>query len=604
MNKVEIKQIQINNFKGIAKAVFNFNSGINKISAENGAGKTTVKNAFEWCLCQNVKDILPMLNNKEIPNLTTNVIVDLNINNCDYKLERISRGKYQLNKESNTMNKVSNECTYKIDDIELKEKDYKEKLANILGNGTFENLVMLTDKEYFNTDTTSFKWNNRRKLLYDLCGVKNAIQGIVEQDMFNGIKDYILKGYATSDIKSMLAKEKKGYKDTQNKNNILIEQKILEVNELSNIDFDNIEKQLKTLNNKLDKLQTSSNIENQSEQLNELQSKLLECTREMSTLQTKFQIEYSNQERLVKTLYNDCKLFKLDVDVANDNVSTLQVKLNNIADMQETCPICGRKFDQEYIDNINKTHQQEKNDISDKLEIKKLELIDATNKYNKKVEEYNMQLEIMKTMQFIPPKELEDSVLATKLTIEQVKAKNLSNLSNEQVLSLKNQILSLTKELGKKELLEKSKNMITMWKNQNKEIADKIILVERKENALVEYVRQETNIISKTINDKFSNGITWALFKETYKNGDGGLEEDCVCMYNNKRYSSLSNGERNIANLEVVKTLQNYFGVNLPIFSDNAESITIPYNLDNQLIELFAKKGCKLDNVVKIESIY
>lgn len=604
MYKVEIKQIQINNFKGIAKAVFNFNSGINKISAENGAGKTTVKNAFEWCLCQNVKDILPMLNNKEIPNLTTNVIVDLNINNCDYKLERISRGKYQLNKESNTMNKVSNECTYKIDDIELKEKDYKEKLANILGNGTFENLVMLTDKEYFNTDTTSFKWNNRRKLLYDLCGVKNAIQGIVEQDMFNGIKDYILKGYATSDIKSMLAKEKKGYKDTQNKNNILIEQKILEVNELSNIDFDNIEKQLKTLNNKLDKLQTSSNIENQSEQLNELQSKLLECTREMSTLQTKFQIEYSNQERLVKTLYNDCKLFKLDVDVANDNVSTLQVKLNNIADMQETCPVCGRKFDQEYIDNINKTHQQEKNDISDKLEIKKLELIDATNKYNKKVEEYNMQLEIMKTMQFIPPKELEDSVLATKLTIEQVKAKNLSNLSNEQVLSLKNQILSLTKELGKKELLEKSKNMITMWKNQNKEIADKIILVERKENALVEYVRQETNIISKTINDKFSNGITWALFKETYKNGDGGLEEDCVCMYNNKRYSSLSNGERNIANLEVVKTLQNYFGVNLPIFSDNAESITIPYNLDNQLIELFAKKGCKLDNVVKIESIY
>ena len=117
-------------------------------------------------------------------------------------------------------------------------------------------------------------------------------------------------------------------------------------------------------------------------------------------------------------------------------------------------------------------------------------------------------------------------------------------------------------------------------------------------------MKQETDIIVDTVNDKFKNGVSWALYKEIYKNGEGGIEEDCVCMYNNKRYSALSNGEKNIANLEVVKTLQEYFGVNLPIFSDNAESITIPYNVDNQVVELFARKGAKLENVVKIENIY
>lgn len=71
-----------------------------------------------------------------------------------------------------------------------------------------------------------------------------------------------------------------------------------------------------------------------------------------------------------------------------------------------------------------------------------------------------------------------------------------------------------------------------------------------------------------------------------------------------KRYSALSAGEKNIANLEVIKVLQDYYGVNLPIFSDNAESITIKYDMPSQIIELYAQKGKTLDNVVKIEDIY
>lgn len=604
MNKVLVNKIEISNFKGIASAVFTFESGINKISAENGAGKTTIKSAFEWCLCQNVPDVLPMLNNKEIPNLTTSVNIYLSINDCEYKLERVSKGKYQLNRETNTMNKVTNENTYKIDDIELKEKDYKEKLANLLGNGTFENLVILTDKEYFNTDTPKFKWNDRRKMLFELCGVKNAVKDIVTKEEFKDIQNYILKGYATSDIKSMLAKEKKGYKETQTKNNILIEQKTLELNELSSINFEDLENQLRKCTNKLEKLQNASKQESQTEQLNELQNKLLEYSREMSKAQANFTTEYSNQERLVNVLYNDCKTLKIDVDVAKDTVTELQVKLNAITNIQDTCPTCNRKYEQEYIDQLIENHQQEKSEIESKLESAKLELADITNKYNKKVEEYNTQAEILHKMQFVPDKELEDSILATKSAIEQAKATTLNNLSAEQVLALKNEISSITKELGKKEFIEKAKNSITMWKNQCKELSDKIVAVERKEQALTNYVKQETDIIVDTVNDKFKNGVSWALYKEIYKNGDGGIEEDCVCMYNNKRYSSLSNGEKNIANLEVVKTLQEYFGVNLPIFSDNAESITIPYNVDNQIVELFAKKGAKLENVVKIESIY
>ena len=128
MNKVIIKNISVENFKGLAKAEMNFDEKENKIAGENGSGKSTIKNAFEWLLCQNVADVLPMLNNKEIPNLTTNVVATLEINGFEYKLSRTSKGKYQLNQETGVMNKITNESTYKIDDIELKEKEVLENV--------------------------------------------------------------------------------------------------------------------------------------------------------------------------------------------------------------------------------------------------------------------------------------------------------------------------------------------------------------------------------------------------------------------------------------------------------------------------------------------
>ena len=78
-----------------------------------------------------------------------------------------------------------------------------------------------------------------------MCGVKNAVNSIIEKPQYATIKEYLVKGHATSDIKSMFKKNKSGYKSQQEKNNILIEQKTAENVEIAKIDFEEIEKQLK-----------------------------------------------------------------------------------------------------------------------------------------------------------------------------------------------------------------------------------------------------------------------------------------------------------------------------------------------------------------------
>lgn len=604
MNTVKLKSISISNFKGIASAEFSFNEDLTTIEAKNGEGKSSIKNAFEWLLCQNVQDVLPMLNNKEIPNLTTSVSATFNINGYNYVLQRESKGKYVLNKETGKMNKSTNESTYKIDGMEYKEKDYKDKLANLLSNGVFDNLQILTDKEYFNTDTTKFKWTDRRKILFEMCGVKNAVNSIIEKPQYATIKEYLVKGHATSDIKSMLKKNKSGYKSQQEKNNILIEQKTTENVEIAKIDFEEIEKQLKTAKNKYSKLLSSSKKENQSEQLNELQNQIVELTRQKTLLESADVTEQANLRRFIQELYNECQNLKMQYNIEKDKNSELLSKLKEPT--SNICPTCHRELPEEQVEKTNEEIEKANEETNKQLSFSTITLNELKAKYDEKKKQFEEQK--AKLDNFKPNEEIktiQDAIEATQDSLQRAKDTELNNLSTEQKTALESQISALEREMAKKQYFEENKDLIQKWKDYNKSLADNIVGIEQKENALEKYVHEQTDIIVSTINEKFSNGVSWALYKETYKNGEGGIEEDCICMLNKKKYSSLSTGEKNITNIEVVKTLQDYYGVNICIFSDNAEANTIPYDSANrQIIELKATKGKKLDGVVKITDLY
>ena len=300
----------------------------------------------------------------------------------------------------------------------------------------------------------------------------------------------------------------------------------------------------------------------------------------------------------MNTTYNECQNLKLQYQVEEDKLHDL---LNNQTDteIKTECPYCGAPYTEEYIKELQEKAQS-KIEESDRQVEKQTGIVrDIQEKYNSKKAQFEQTKE--KLDNFKPSaeiKEVQDRILSTQEALQSAKATELTNLSNEQKTALETQISGLERELAKSTFIEKAKLDIHTWKNQNKEVADKIIAVEKKERSLADYVKEQTDTIVETINSRFSNGISWALYKETYKNGEGGIEEDCICMYNRKRHSSLSMGEKNKANLEVIKVLQDYYGVRLPLFADNSETTTINYDVDTQIIELYAQKGKKLDDVV------
>lgn len=605
MNKIILKSMHIKNFKGIAKLdIEKFDEKLTTFCGENGSGKSTIKNAWEWVLCQNVEDYIPNLNNQEIPDLITSVIVKISLNDLEYTIKRESKPKYSVDRETQTRTKSGNENTYCIDDIELKEKNYKEQIATIIGDGAFENLSMLTDKEFFNSDSTKWKWTDRRKCLLAITGAENQANALIQQEKYDSIRDFVIKGYATSDIKSMITKEKKGYKTNQESNLILINSKQQELDEYLGIDFEKVSQDLAVAKTKYTKLINASKKENAIDELKKLDDEILKCSQEISSLKTRDIIRKRDLEDFKLKIYQEAVDTKRKYDGAvgfmRANENCLE-DLNN-RNIKDTCSMCGQKLPEDKIKKFEEDFKKEVKRLEDEIVSLKKDAKGLYEKYNNLQTQYAEQEEKIKN--FAPNEkitELENRVLELNSIITGKKQSDLSNLSVQKQKELEDTISALEREMAKKEYLEKGYKQIKLWQTEMQELADKIIAVENKEIALREFIKEQTDVICNTVNNYFSNGVSWSLYTMNY---NGSLEESCICLYNNKRYSSLSTGERNIANMEVIKTLQDAYNVNIPIFSDNAEANTIPYSTDRQVIELYAKKGCKVEGCTKITDLY
>lgn len=604
MNIIKIKSISIKNFKGIANLKVDFNDDLTQIFGENGSGKSTIKEAWEWILCQNIDDYIPNLNNTEVPDLITSVTVQLIVNDLEYTIKRQSEPKYTLDRETQIRVKSGNENTYSIDDIEMKEKHYKEQIAGIIGDGVFENLPMLTDKEFFNSDTSKWKWTDRRKCLLSITGATSQADAIIQNEKYNSIRDYVLKGYVTSEVKSMLAKEKKGYKGTQETNLVLINAKQKELDEYLGIDFEKISQELATAKTKYTKLINASKKENATDELKKLDAEILKCSQEISSLKTRDILRKRDLEDFKLQIYQEAIETKRKYDGVVEFIKSDEASLNSLSNenVKDTCSYCGQKLPEDKIKTFVDNLRKEKERIENGLSSMKKNAKELYDKYNNLQKQYAEQEE--KINNFVPNEkivELESTLSQLNAIALDKKQKDLSNLSIQEQKTLEERISNLEREMGKKEYLEKGYKQIKLWQVEMQEAAENVIEVEKKEFALRDFVKEQTDVICNTVNNYFSNGISWSLYTMNY---NGSLEESCICLYNNKRYSSLSTGEKNIANMEVIKTLQESYGVNIPIFSDNAEANTIPYQTDRQVIELYAKKGARIEGCTKITDLY
>lgn len=130
----------------------------------------------------------------------------------------------------------------------------------------------------------------------------------------------------------------------------------------------------------------------------------------------------------------------------------------------------------------------------------------------------------------------------------------------------------------------KVKERIAELEEEQKSIGQKIAEQEQMIDLTESFIRAKMNMISEKINEKFKV-VRFNLFTEQI---NGGMKETCECTVNGVPYSSLNNGHRIIAGLDIICSLSELYGVSAPVFIDNSEAISTGNfpDMDTQIIHL------------------
>jgi DNA repair exonuclease SbcCD ATPase subunit len=164
---IELVSIELINFKGATHFKLEPKGADVDVYGKNGAGKTTIYDAFTWCLFHKDSkektefDFEPRGNDvDELAGVSVSLI--LSVNGTERKFTK------ELNKKKNVKSGgINKEPVYYVDDLKLNtKKAYDEKVAELIDKDKFK---YLTNGSYF---MESLKASERREILFEYFGSK------------------------------------------------------------------------------------------------------------------------------------------------------------------------------------------------------------------------------------------------------------------------------------------------------------------------------------------------------------------------------------------------------------------------------------------------
>ena len=171
--RITIKEMIIRNFKGISNFELVPSGLYTDVRGDNGTGKTSLYDAFLWCLfgknsqdqADTKFDWKPLdKDGQERHHLETFVNLELDIDGVAKAFSRSISEKWTKKRGSIKESFEGHTTTYHIDGLKVTQKDYKAAIEQLGGEQLFQ---MLTKVNYF---AEVMKADDRRKILLEMAG--------------------------------------------------------------------------------------------------------------------------------------------------------------------------------------------------------------------------------------------------------------------------------------------------------------------------------------------------------------------------------------------------------------------------------------------------
>jgi DNA repair exonuclease SbcCD ATPase subunit len=602
MKQVRINKIIINSFKGIASGNFAFNGENTEIVADVMQGKSTIKDAYLWCLGLEIDNFYPCdKNNQLIDGLETRVELTLDIDGIEYKLSRSAKIKYK-NKQFDGFKKD----IYEFDGVPCTATDYKAKLCDLLGVGDFDTLKYLTVLNHFNEGV---HWKDRRALIYSLFVDSQAIDGLKDEPKYDLISKELKKGKSSADISTMLNSENNRLVDSKRKNEILLADKQSELAGFANIDYASVETELASVETEITAEQARIDGLSKEDVVKSLLNKINKLELEHQSLSTADSMKKVSISGKVSSLSMSVALLEQQGTNLEKNLEVFkkdynQLKVSEFDESKTICPTCHQPLQQEGIDKLKATWQEEKDK---KLASLKETTLSIKKNYEQIKEEYADKKTILETANqeladFKPnPRiaELETEIATLQAELDNTEANEIDTSHLDELKSRRNFLIV---ELGKKDSHEKLKAKIASLYAEQRELVNAEIVLAKKRQQLEQYTLDIISLVNESINSHFDN-VKFKLFEELTATASKSIKETLVCLNNGIDYVSQSTGQKANSNCIIVSTLQERLGTRLPIWLDDASILNLKETPKSQCIFLLNEKGKKLD-CTRIDEIY
>ena len=175
MKKIRLESLSLQNFKGCKERKINF-ADKTDIYGANATGKTTLLDAFMWCLFD--KDstgaskfqIRPLdESGKQIDNVEILVEATLNVDGKLIVLNKTQKQKWVKRRGTDVTELQGNENLFMINDYPKSEKDFKEYVSSIVDEELFK---LITNPQTF----ASMPWKKQREVLMSLANEVSDVE--------------------------------------------------------------------------------------------------------------------------------------------------------------------------------------------------------------------------------------------------------------------------------------------------------------------------------------------------------------------------------------------------------------------------------------------
>lgn len=637
---IALESIKLQNFKGIQDLDVDFGARTD-IFGQNATGKTTIFDAFLWCLFGKDSlnsaefDIKPLSSRGEAAhNIEHSVETILRVDSRPMVFKRVYAEIYTKKRGKAAKEFTGHTTEYFIDDVPMKEKEYQERIKGIMDERTFR---LLTDPRHFNE---VLAWKDRREILMSICGDVSAADVIASDSSLAGLRD-VLSNYGIDDYKKMIASKRKEINDALEKIPVRIDEVKKGITEdLADTDIiprqiEDLQKKKETLESQLADLKNGSAISQKRIELQNIEGEVLRLknshTEDVQALVRPLQSDFlSLSDKAVEHANMIRKLEREALDNANE-IKTLDARLEvlrgewvkiNAQEIKDqiapdACPNCGYLLNEVQITDArekanhqkaealaaNQKEGREKAKLRDALK----ESIDITmgsiQDYKQEKAHLDEQIaDLRKKIDDIRAQAPDLSGYETRRAAVQAEIDNINATEQQNINAVKQQIapvaFAIDELLGKQARAENNKRFIQRIKDlekEERELADQFEGIEQSLFLVENFIRAKVGLLEERINEKFS----LARFKMFADQINGGLTEVCETTLNGVPYPSINNAGRIQVGMDIIRTLQKHYGITGPVFIDNAESVVELPEMDCQLIRLIVSGE---DKVLRIES--